>query len=109
MLQEFAERLKANVRPKDIVCRPGGEEFLVIMPETSGDLACSAAERLRRSIAGDPFALPNGMGEIDITVSVGVATIGGEDDTVSDLMRRADEALYKAKFAGRNRVESIAA
>lgn len=110
VLQEFAERLMANVRPKDIVCRPGGEEFLVIMPETNGDLACSAAERIRRAIAAAPFdAGTRSSGELHVTVSAGVATFHGEEDTVADLLRRADDALYRAKTAGRNQVKSIAA
>lgn len=110
VLQEFANRIMVNVRPKDIVCRPGGEEFLVIMPETSGDLACSAAERIRRSIAADPFEIDPSTGtEINVTVSAGVATYGGEEDTVADLLKRADTALYEAKSAGRNQVKAMAA
>lgn len=110
VLQEFANRIMVNVRPKDIVCRPGGEEFLVIMPETSGDLACSAAERIRRSIAAEPFEVDARSGqEIDVTVSAGVATYAGDEDTVADILKRADTALYTAKTAGRNRVKAIAA
>lgn len=109
VLQEIARRLKENVRPIDIVCRPGGEEFLVIMPETPGDLACAAAERIRRAVAAEPFKINSGQREITITLSAGVSTISGPQDTISDLTKRADTALYQAKTAGRNRVESIAA
>ncbi len=109
VLQEFAERIQANVRPKDIVCRPGGEEFLVIMPETAGDLACTAAERIRRAIAAEPFRIPAAGLSLDITVSAGVATYSDENDTAADILRRADDALYEAKTAGRNQVKSIAA
>lgn len=110
VLQEFANRIMVNVRPKDIVCRPGGEEFLVIMPETSGDLACTAAERIRRAIAAEPFEIDSASGkEIDITVSAGVATYTGDDDTAADMLKRADKALYVAKSAGRNQVKSVAA
>ncbi|MEM5517279.1 PleD family two-component system response regulator [Henriciella sp. AS95] len=110
VLQEFANRIMVNVRPKDIVCRPGGEEFLVIMPETSGDLACSAAERIRRAIAAEPFEIDPASGrQINVTVSAGVATYLGEDDTAADILKRADKALYDAKTAGRNQVKSIAA
>ena len=110
VLKLFAERLMANVRPKDIVCRPGGEEFLVIMPETDGDLACSAAERIRRAIASDPFdAGVRDARKLVITVSAGVSTFHGEQDTIADMLRRADDALYRAKTAGRNQVKSIAA
>lgn len=110
VIQEFARRLKENVRPMDIVCRHGGEEFLVIMPGTTGDMACTAAERIRRSVAGQLFHVDEANLTLNITVSAGVATeeVAG-DQSSDDLLKRADEALYKAKNAGRNRVESIAA
>lgn len=108
VLRDVAERLQANVRPIDIVCRPGGEEFLVILPDTEGDRGAAAAERIRRSVAGEAFQLPNKT-EIDVTLSAGVAILAGMDDTASALLSRADKALYRAKNEGRNRVCSIAA
>ena len=109
VLVELANRLRENVRPMDVVCRPGGEEFLVIMPDTPGDLACAAAERIRRAVASAPFHVSSGSRDISITLSAGVSTISGDQDTMADLTKRADTALYHAKSAGRNRVESIAA
>ncbi|KCZ94030.1 PleD family two-component system response regulator [Hyphomonas johnsonii] len=109
VLQEVAGRLRENVRPMDVVCRPGGEEFMVIMPDTPGDLACAAAERIRRAVASQPFMVSGGKREITITLSAGVATIRGPDDTIADITKRADTALYQAKMGGRNRVESVAA
>tara|TARA_R110002072_G_scaffold129466_1_gene267978 strand:+ start:8066 stop:9433 length:1368 start_codon:yes stop_codon:yes gene_type:complete len=109
VLVEVANRLRENVRPMDVVCRPGGEEFLVIMPDTPGDLACAAGERIRRAIASQSFEVSGGRREISITLSAGVSTIAGEHDTMADLTKRADTALYQAKSAGRNRVESLAA
>ena len=109
VLQEVARRLTENVRPMDVVCRPGGEEFTVIMPNTPGDLACAAGERIRRAVASQPFSVSGGRRDITLTVSAGVATIRGHDDTMADLLKRADTALYQAKSGGRNRVESIAA
>jgi len=109
VLQEIATRLRENVRPMDIVCRPGGEEFLVIMPETAGDRAAAAAERIRRAVAVEPFVVGRAGLRIPVTVSVGVSTISGEQDTIADLTKRADQALYQAKTTGRNRVESAAA
>ncbi|WP_084396784.1 PleD family two-component system response regulator [Henriciella aquimarina] len=110
VLQQFAERILTHVRPKDIVCRPGGEEFLIIMPETSGQLACKAAERIRRAIAAGPFELDSeGHQTLSVTVSAGVAAFEGENDTVAAILKRADEALYRAKTAGRNRVSNLAA
>jgi two-component system cell cycle response regulator len=108
VLQQVAERLQANVRPIDIVCRPGGEEFVVILPDTEGDRAAAAAERVRRSVAGEPFVLPAGE-QIDVTLSAGVALLAGMEDTPSVLLSRADKALYQAKNEGRNRVCSVAA
>lgn len=109
VLQEFAKRLKDNVRPMDVVCRHGGEEFLVIMPGTPGDMACSAAERIRRSVAGEMFQIDEANVSLSITVSAGVATEEVGSKSSDDLLKRADDALYKAKNAGRNRVESVAA
>lgn len=109
VLEEFARRLQENVRPMDIVCRQGGEEFLVIMPGTRGDMACYAAERIRRSVAGAPFKVADAGLSLDITVSAGVATEDGPGKTSEEMLKRADGALYKAKHAGRNRVESVAA
>ncbi|MBU6407036.1 MAG: PleD family two-component system response regulator [Alphaproteobacteria bacterium] len=103
VLKEFALRLASNTRPTDFGCRLGGEEFLVIMPATSGDVAALAAERLRQQVAGSPFRLPDGR-IIDVTVSIGVATAGPDDQTPDALIKRADVALYQAKQEGRNRV-----
>ena len=79
------------------------------MPETPGDLACAAAERIRLAVAAAPFKIYGGSKEITVTLSAGVSTIYGPGDTIADLTKRADTALYQAKSAGRNRVESIAA
>jgi two-component system cell cycle response regulator len=104
VLREFAVRLGSNTRPSDFACRLGGEEFVVIMPRTAGDIACLAAERLRRSICASPFVAP-GLGEpLEITVSIGVACTEGAEDTSEAVLKRADEGLYEAKRSGRNRV-----
>lgn len=104
VLREFSARLASNVRPSDFACRLGGEEFVVIMPRTTGDVACLAAERLRRHICAAPFRVPGMSEPLDVTVSAGVACTEGPDDTADALLKRADEALYEAKRAGRNRV-----
>ncbi len=109
ILLEFAERLLMNIRPTDVACRVGGEEFLVIMPNTPGDLACVSAERIRQAIAVSPFRHVRSGEEIEVTVSAGVATYNGVDDVLADVLHRADEALYSAKQNGRNRIESRAA
>lgn len=109
VLREFAARLASNTRPSDYACRQGGEEFIVVMPRTTGDIACLAAERLRRSIAGSAFIVPGLDQPLDVTISIGVAATDGSDETTETLMKRADEALYEAKRSGRNRVIGKAA
>ncbi|MEO1476505.1 MAG: PleD family two-component system response regulator [Pseudomonadota bacterium] len=109
VLIEFSERLKKSVRPKDTVCRQGGEEFIVIMPDTPAELACRVAERVRENVAADPFVFGNDGAEVRVTVSAGVATDETGRNSAEDLLRRADDALYQAKEAGRNRVKSLAA
>ncbi len=104
VLRDFAVRLGTNTRPSDFACRLGGEEFVVIMPRTSGDIACLAAERLRRSVCASPFVVPGLAQALDVTVSIGVACTGDGEETAETLLKRADEALYEAKRSGRNRV-----
>ncbi len=104
VLREFAVRVGSNTRPSDFACRLGGEEFVVIMPRTNGDTACLAAERLRRSICAAPFVIPGQPESLEITVSIGVACSEGADDSAESVLKRADEGLYEAKRAGRNRV-----
>lgn len=108
VLKEFAKRLKANVRGIDLPCRFGGEEFVVVMPDTDVAFASSIAERLREQVADVAFEIPDGS-RIDVTVSIGVASTDGPEDTVEALLERADQALYRAKREGRNRVVADAA
>lgn len=109
VLREFSRRLKASVRGIDLAVRLGGEEFVVIMPETDAAVARLVAERIRAKVAAKPFSLGLGRGAIDVTVSVGVATyFSGENDGAA-LLKRADVALYRAKSDGRNRVVADAA
>lgn len=105
ILQELSSRLRVNIRPSDVACRPGGEEFIVIMPATDPAQASRGAERLRRAIGDSPFYASDSEPELTITVSVGVATRLDLEMTPEELLNRADEALYRAKSAGRNCVE----
>lgn len=109
VLKEFAARLASNFRPIDIASRFGGEEFVVVMPGARGDDAALVAERLRRHVASAPFSAPSVGERIDVTVSVGVAASSGVDDSAEKLLKRADQALYRAKSGGRNRVVAEAA
>lgn len=103
VLKALAGILLEQVREVDFVARYGGEEFAVILPETDGPGAKLVAERIRRAIASAPFPLPAGS-EIGVTASIGLAAYPECGDTVEDLLRHADQALYVAKEGGRNRV-----
>jgi two-component system, cell cycle response regulator len=109
VLQEFARRIAANVRGIDLACRYGGEEFVVVMPDTDVAFAYSVAERLRRSIETTPVLISREPGELSITISIGIAGSEGGADTAEALLHRADQALYRAKKTGRNRVVADAA
>jgi two-component system cell cycle response regulator len=110
VLKEFARRLRQNVRGIDLACRFGGEEFVVVMPDTDQQIAEKVAERVRTEIAGAPFFTSEEKGEgITVTVSVGVSSLKPYGDRVEELMKRADIALYEAKSGGRNRVVAKAA
>jgi len=109
VLREFARRLRKNVRGIDLACRFGGEEFVVVMPDTDGAVAEKVAERIRAEIAQAPFAIGADGKAIEVTVSVGVSSLLKGTDSVAALMKRADLALYEAKSGGRNRVVAKAA
>jgi len=102
VLREVAVRLASSVRAVDIPCRYGGEEFVVVMPATRLTDAARIAERIRSAISAEPFAV--GSREVPVTVSLGVSASDGVEDRPESLIRRADEALYEAKAAGRNQV-----
>ncbi|MEO9061137.1 MAG: diguanylate cyclase [Nitrosospira sp.] len=101
LLCEAASRICALLRPSDRAGRYGGEEFLIIIPNCARDDALNLAERIRRSISEKPVDIESES--IFMTISLGVATHGGED--AATLIGVADKALYRAKKAGRNRVE----
>ncbi|HYD98036.1 MAG TPA: PleD family two-component system response regulator [Alphaproteobacteria bacterium] len=107
VLRELAKRVSGNLRSFDLVARLGGEEFVVIMPDTPLDAAVMVAERLRNRVAGTLVKVSAPVGEIQVTISIGAACATATC-TADDLLRRADAALYAAKNAGRNRVCSEA-
>jgi two-component system cell cycle response regulator len=109
VLRDFALRIKRSIRGIDLACRYGGEEFVIVMPETDMTVAAMVAERLRRRIASEPFAIAQGTKTLPVTISIGLATLRGKDDTAASLLKRADQALYRAKRDGRNRVVPEAA
>ncbi|MEM1364917.1 MAG: PleD family two-component system response regulator [Pseudomonadota bacterium] len=105
VLKEFAARIKRNIRTVDLACRYGGEEFAIVMPDTDMALAKVVAERLRIEIASHPFIIDGGKQQIPVTVSVGLASLGGKLENADGIVHRADTALYEAKRNGRNQIQ----
>ena len=104
VLRELAARTIKSVRSVDLAVRWGGEEFLVVMPETDLANAAAVAERLRAAVAKHLFTVRSSGEKLAITISVGVAAAMPTGDRRDRLLKRADDALYSAKAAGRNRV-----
>jgi two-component system cell cycle response regulator len=109
VLREFSLRIRKSIRNIDLACRYGGEEFVIVMPETDIAVAAMVAERIRRRIATEPFAIQEGARNLDVTISIGIAALAGPADTAAAVLKRADTALYRAKRDGRNRVVPDAA
>jgi two-component system cell cycle response regulator len=109
VLRELAQRIDAEVRASDIAARFGGEEFVILLPNTNSAAGQHLAERVRKAVAGAPFGLPGG-GYVPVTVSVGIAEFDpcaadGDLKSLGEaLIARADVALYAAKASGRDRV-----
>ena len=104
VLREVARRIGGTLRKSDSVARLGGEEFAVILPETALFESLQVAEKIRSAVAA--HSIDSGLGLVDATISVGVASIPHTDLTRAiELFRFADDALYRAKNRGRNRVE----
>lgn len=101
VLREVAQRMVRCVRLEDMVGRWGGEEFLVVLPNTAAQGAAELAERLRKVVADEPCRLPDG-GAMQVTISLGCAASVLDD--AGTLVRSADAAMYEAKESGRNRV-----
>jgi two-component system, cell cycle response regulator len=102
VLRELAARTVNCVRSIDLVARLGGEEFVVVMPETDITIATAVAERLRAAVAREPFTLVAAGVKPPVTISIGVTATAERDDDRDGMLRRADEALYAAKARGRN-------
>ncbi len=108
ILRAFAERIKTVIRGVDLLCRLGGEEFIIVMPDTTLEVASKVAERVRHCIGAALFAIDHGMQQIPVTVSIGLAD-HGQERGADQLLKRADRALYRSKTLGRNRVSADAA
>lgn len=104
VLREFADRVRACTRGIDLVARMGGEEVVVVLPDTTLEAAYTIAERIRERVEAEQFAIHRNSRAIPVTVSIGVASRRAGDVSSAEMMKRADDALYRAKAAGRNRV-----
>ena len=106
VLQKLAEICRDTLRMVDIIGRVGGEEFAILLPETTEQEAIRVAERLRQAIADAKISLGHGL-PLSITVSIGITSLMSKDDNIDVLLSFADKALYAAKNAGRNRIFNI--
>lgn len=102
VLKTFVDGIRNELRPMDLVGRFGGEEFMVLLPDAANGAADCVAERLRRWVEQMPIAIDNKI--LRVTVSIGVAQFNQDGQTPEELLKVADERLYRAKTQGRNRI-----
>jgi diguanylate cyclase len=107
LLRLIATGIKSQLRTTDVPARYGGDEFVVMLPDTGANGARDVAERIRESIARTPLELRDKS--VLITVSIGLASYPDDGRVMDAIMHRADEAMYRAKSEGRNRVASFSA
>jgi len=104
ILVTFARHLQRHIRSQDLGCRYGGEEFVVVMPDASREIASQRAESMRAALGSLRTSVPESVWQL--SASFGVATFPFDGSNFAEVLRRADEAMYQAKIAGRNRVTS---
>ena len=104
ILKGFSNRIKGRLRSFDILARTGGEEFVAVLVDVPQERACYISERLRRSVAEDPFPASVEEGELYITTSIGAIYVGTEVMSVDEALSKVDKQLYEAKETGRNKV-----
>jgi diguanylate cyclase (GGDEF)-like protein len=102
VLQSVAERFRQGLREIDLLCRYGGDEFAALLPDLDSDTAYRVAERLREGIAQSP--LPTKVGEVPVTISLGISSLQEVHSSLEALLDQSDRALYSAKQNGRNQV-----
>lgn len=107
VLRQTAQVLKKNVRSTDVVCRYGGEEMAIVLTNTNIDEALITAQKICNAIAEQPMKLVNGN-EVNVTISLGVSTFPQNGQTPAEMIKFADDCLYKAKEHGRNQVGNLA-
>lgn len=104
VLREVAARIKDCVRDNDLAVRHGGEEFIVVLTNTTADKGYIVAERIRKKVADTPIQIKAEPGELNVTVSIGDAVMHQDGDSPEDLINRSDTMLYEAKSTGKNKV-----
>jgi len=104
VLHEIGQQILRNIRGFDLAARYGGEEFAVVMPDTPVEVALGVAERLCEKMVAEAVHVTGSKDTIRVTLSIGVAVSEGPDETAENLLKRADDALFEAKRAGRNQV-----
>jgi diguanylate cyclase (GGDEF)-like protein len=107
LLRLIATGIKSQLRSTDVLARYGGDEFVVLLPDTGTEGTHDVAERIRDSIARRPLELRDKS--VSITVSIGLASYPNDGRGMDTIMQRADEAMYRAKAEGRNQVVSFSA
>lgn len=103
VLTALAEVIRSNIRETDCACRYGGEEFTVILPEVNKVTAAVVADRIRKGFGSHAFR-PNGSVGIHKTISIGLAELSDDDENEMSLIQRADQALYRAKYQGKDQI-----
>jgi diguanylate cyclase (GGDEF)-like protein len=105
VIRHVADICRSEMGELDILARIGGEEFVLLLPETTGEQAAARAEAVRRRLEAMPFDV--GGADVRVTISIGVSEAAVETECIADMMKRADQALYQAKHDGRNRVRYV--
>lgn len=103
VIAHFAQECKTYFRSNDVVCRYGGEEFIILLPMTTEERVIKVAERIRELVSEDEIIIPDGR-MVKYTISIGIATFKLSDEKLDEIIKRADNALYIAKEQGRNQI-----
>jgi diguanylate cyclase (GGDEF)-like protein len=105
VLVRFSQIIKSCLRTNDSAYRYGGEEFTVILPETAGEEARTVAQRIRAALEAEPFS-PAGGEKVTVTISIGLTEYHHKEE-LSTFIQRADQAMYRSKRSGRNKVSML--
>jgi diguanylate cyclase (GGDEF)-like protein len=105
VLKELARSVSISVRSSDIPARYGGDEFVIVLPKTDKNLSLKLAQRLMRLFSGKEIRISGNNGQsVKVTLSIGIAAFPDDTTDMDELMKMADDALYRAKTGGKNRI-----